>query len=121
MSAKELDEISGIAVSCVLSDIVSVHNYEGDGNLLYVVDVNTAQLMTTFVMTIAHSFDWEDTAYCPCADDCKQNICKVSNGDYINAVWKSISEIPFIAAQAKAWHGCLMGRNFMSSLGAKIQ
>ncbi|GFN84387.1 hypothetical protein PoB_001089300 [Plakobranchus ocellatus] len=33
LSAKELDEINGIAASCVLSDIVIAHNYEGDGNL----------------------------------------------------------------------------------------
>ncbi|GFO06840.1 hypothetical protein PoB_003334500 [Plakobranchus ocellatus] len=40
LSAIELDEISGIAAGCVLSDIVSAHNYERDGNLLYSVDVN---------------------------------------------------------------------------------
>ncbi|GFO09975.1 PE-PGRS family protein [Plakobranchus ocellatus] len=75
LSAKELADITGIAASRVLSGIVYVHNYEGDGNFLYAVDVNSAQLVATFTITGAQNFDWEDIGYGPCADDCKQTMC----------------------------------------------
>ncbi|GFO06841.1 hypothetical protein PoB_003334600 [Plakobranchus ocellatus] len=37
--------------------------------------------MATLVFTIAQNFDWEDMAYGPCADGCRQNMCNWAEPD----------------------------------------
>jgi len=74
----DVDEVSGMVVSHVHSDVIYVHNDKGDSSRLFALNVNNGVTLAELTVDNVRNYDWEDLTYGPCADDCRRQNCSSS-------------------------------------------